>query len=170
LISWTEKAVKTKLAFALAIILLVFGGSSAFAHEIAGASSPNGQVQSAEVQHVDRFRVNRFTRDAKPVAEREFWIDVSALAGAWTFDTITTHQWITNCSSCKEAGGLANGSRSMPRIMAENAALDAGLAVLGYEWKKRVHNKYLHPLWRVPILYQAQEHVRDGIYNRQHFN
>ena len=160
---------KTKLAFALAIILLGFGGSSTFAHGIAGASSPNGQDQSVAVQHVDPFRVNRFTRETEPVADREFWIDVSALAGAWTFDTITTHQWITNCSSCREAGGLANGSRSMPRIMAENVALDAGLAVLGYEWKKHVHNKYLRPLWRVPILYQAQEHVRDGIYNRQHF-
>ena len=38
-----------------------------------------------------------------------------------------------------------------PKVMGAWAAVDVGAAAAAYEWKKHVHNRYLHPLWRVPM-------------------
>jgi hypothetical protein len=96
---------------------------------------------------------------------REFRIDTAALAVAWTLDTISTHDWMKASPRHYEGGGLLNGSRSTPEIMGAWAAVDVGAVALSYEWKKHVHNRWLHPLWRVPLLIQMQGHTRCAIEN-----
>ena len=98
-------------------------------------------------------------------ADKEFWVCTSALATAWTLDTISTHQSFATHPHAYEVGGLFNGSRSVPKIMGAWAAVDIGAVVLSYEWKKHVRNRYLHPLWRVPLLIGAEGHTRAAINN-----
>lgn len=102
---------------------------------------------------------------SQPVADREFKIEAATFAAAWTADTITTHYWVTHCPNCVEGGGLWNGSRSTPKIMASWALVDVAAVIVSYEWKKRVTNRYLHPLWRVPMLVGSEEHTRSSIHN-----
>lgn len=99
------------------------------------------------------------------VADREFRIDVALLAASWTFDTITTHEGRKGNPSVHEAGLLFNGSRSTPKVMSAWAAVDVGAVVLSYEWKKHIRNRWLHPLWRVPLLVGAAGHTQTAIGN-----
>jgi hypothetical protein len=109
-------------------------------------------------------------------ADKEFVIDLSALATAWTLDTISTSQRFGWCQSrygttvgyqpdCFESGGFFNGTRDTAKIMGAWAAVDIGAAVLSYELKKHVHNRYLHPLWRLPLLIGAEQHTQAAIGN-----
>ena len=100
-----------------------------------------------------------------PVTGREFWIEAGALGTAWTLDTISTHAAFAGSPTRHEEGGLFNGSRSVPKIMGAWAAVDIGAAVAAYEWKKHVKNRYLHPLWRVPMLVGTMGHDRAAIGN-----
>jgi hypothetical protein len=100
-----------------------------------------------------------------PTLDKEFIIEAVALATAWTADTISTHQWIQHCPTCYEVGGLFNGSRSTAKIMGAWALVDLGTGIVAYEWKKHVKNRYLHELWRVPMLVQTEGHTQSVIHN-----
>lgn len=91
---------------------------------------------------------------------REFRIDTAALTVAWTLDTISTYQ-----TPGLENGIFFRGSRSTAKPMAAWAAVGIGAAAISYEWKRHVHNRFLHPLWRVPLLIGAECHTRAAIGN-----
>ena len=95
-----------------------------------------------------------------PHEDREFGMDTVALGAAWTMDTLSTHQSFARCSSCIESGGLFDGSRSTAKIMGAWALVDLGAVIVSYEWKRHVRNRWLHPLWRVPLLVGTEEHAR----------
>lgn len=102
----------------------------------------------------------------KPKANNaEFWTYTAAMATGWTLDTISTQQTFSRCPTCKENGGLFNDSRNVPKIMAAWAGIDVGAAILSYQWKKRVHNKWLHPLWRLPLIYRSTIHTQSAFHN-----
>lgn len=109
----------------------------------------------------------------KPVIDREFKIQVISLGAAYTFDVLSTKHWLANCPQtnlkCVERGYFGNGTRSMPKITLELAAFDGAMVVLAYEWKKHVRNKYLHPLWRIPMLYQVQAHTMAAVGSYRHY-
>jgi hypothetical protein len=109
-------------------------------------------------------------------ADKEFVIDASALATAWTLDTISTNQRFEWCQKhyrnalghqpdCFENGGFFDGTRDTAKIMAAWAGVDAAAVIGSYEWKKHVHNKYLHFLWRVPLLVGTERHTQAAIEN-----
>ncbi len=98
-------------------------------------------------------------------ADREFWIATSAMTAAWTMDTISTHQSSVAHPTYHETGYLFTGSRSTPKIMGAWAIVDVGAVVLAYEWKRHVKNKYLHPLWRVPMGQRIFAHTDAAIGN-----
>ncbi len=95
-------------------------------------------------------------------ADREFWIETAAFGTAWTLDGISTHNADPRA---REAGIFFHGSRSTIKIMGAWAAVDVGAAVVAYEWKKHVRNRYLHPLWRVPMLAGTLGHDYSAIGN-----
>jgi hypothetical protein len=99
------------------------------------------------------------------VVDREFWIEAGALGTAWTLDTVSTHQAFAVSPTRHEGGLLFNGSRSVPKIMGAWAAVDIGAVVVSYEWKKHVTNRYLHPLWRVPLLVGTIGHTDSAVKN-----
>jgi hypothetical protein len=99
------------------------------------------------------------------VADKEFWIEASALGAAWTLDTVSTAKSFSDNSSMHEVGQLYHGSRSTAKVMGAWAAVDLGAAVAAYEWKKHVRNRYLHPLWRVPMLVGTIGHDQAAIGN-----
>jgi hypothetical protein len=101
----------------------------------------------------------------EPTINTEFKIEAVVMGAAWLADTVSTHDWIRACPTCVETGGLFNGSRSTPKIMGAWAAVDIGSGVLAYEWKKHVHNKYLHPLWRIPMIIRTEGHTSAAIGN-----
>lgn len=98
-------------------------------------------------------------------AGKEYWFFVGAMGTAWTFDTIATHQNYVDSPYAREGGALFAGSRSTPKIMATWGAVDFGAAVLALEWKRHVHNRYLGPLWRVPMMWRSEEHARAAFGN-----
>lgn len=98
-------------------------------------------------------------------ADREFWIQAGGMATAWTMDTVSTSQLYAACPTCHEVGGFFNGTQDTTKIMAAWAAVDVGTAVLAYEWKRHVHNRYLHPLWRVPMAISTFDHSRAAFKN-----
>lgn len=91
---------------------------------------------------------------------REFRIDTAALGVAWTLDTISTYQ-----TPGLENGVFFRGSQSTAKPMAAWAAVGIGAAAISYEWKRHVHNRFLHPLWRVPLIIGAGCHTRAAIGN-----
>lgn len=99
------------------------------------------------------------------VADREFWAEAGLMGAAWTADTITTHQMFAANPYTQEGGILANGSRSTPKVMGEWAAVDLGSAIVAYEWKKHVRNRYLHPLWHVFMLQRVASHSEGAANN-----
>lgn len=104
------------------------------------------------------------------IADREFWTYTAIEGGSWLTDTISTRQGFAWCDRhperhCVEGGLLFPGSRSTVKIMGAWAAVDVGAALTSYEWKKHVTNRWLHPLWRVPLWFQSQAHVRAAAAN-----
>lgn len=108
--------------------------------------------------------------------DKEFVIDASALATAWTLDTISTSQRFAWCQNhygntlghqpdCFENGGFFNGTRDTAKIMGAWAAVDVGAVVLSYELKKHVHNKALHWAWRIPLIIGAEQHTQAAASN-----
>lgn len=97
--------------------------------------------------------------------DKEFIIDVAAVGAAWTMDTVSTHQYFVTVPRTHEVGGLFDGSRSTPKIMTAWAGIDAAVVIGSYEWKKHVHNKYLHPLWRAGLLFRTEAHTQAAFYN-----
>jgi hypothetical protein len=101
------------------------------------------------------------------IVNAEFRLETAALAGAWIADTITTHNNFANIPGSTETGLFFNGSRGggTAKIMGAWAAVDVAAVVASYEWKKRVHNKYLHPLWRVPLIVGTIGHATSAMNN-----
>ena len=98
-------------------------------------------------------------------AGREFWIQTAAMSASWANDAVSTaHVW-NNCPTCVENGYIFPGSRSLPKVMGTWAAVDVGAAILSYEWKRHVHNRWLHPLWRAPLLSRIDAHNEVAIHN-----
>lgn len=96
---------------------------------------------------------------------KEFIVDTSVMAGAWTLDTIATHWSFDHCAGCVEAGGFFNGTRKTAPIAAAWGGVDVAAVVLSYEWKRHVTNRYIHWLWRAPLLYRSEAHLQGGIGN-----
>jgi hypothetical protein len=96
---------------------------------------------------------------------KEFWIETGVVAASWTADAITTHGMIEASPRNHEVGYLFTGSRSTPEIMGAWAAVDVGSVALAYEWKNHVHNRYLHPLWRLPLIYRVDGHLAGTVQN-----
>jgi len=90
----------------------------------------------------------RYVAGKVRTADHEYWIEAGAFAAAWTLDGISTQ---TADPRAREAGLFFPGTRSTAKIMGAWAAVDIGAAVVAYEWKKHVRNRFLHPLWRVPM-------------------
>lgn len=106
---------------------------------------------------------------AKPqprTADAVYWVEVGTMAAAWTADTVSTHDFFASTPNGHEAGYLFPGSRSTAQVMGAWAAVDVGAAVAGYEWKKHVRNRYLHPLWHAFMLYRIDEHAGAAIHNQ----
>jgi hypothetical protein len=98
-------------------------------------------------------------------ADREFLIEAGSMGAAWTFDAVTTHDVFAANAGYHEVGNFFPGSRSTAKVMGAWAAVDVAAAVVAYEWKGHVKNRYLHPLWRVPMALRATDHVQAGIGN-----
>jgi hypothetical protein len=106
--------------------------------------------------------------------DREFVAETAALGAAWTADTLSTNSrfhWcdahygtrLTHQPDCFEGGGFFNGTRDTAKIMGAWAAVDLAAIGASYLWKRYVHNRYLHPLWRVPLIVCGEEHGRAAI-------
>ena len=104
----------------------------------------------------------------QPTADREFWTDTAALGTGWTFDTVTSHEILKRPGSY-EGGLLFTGSSSTVEVMGAWAGIDLATIAISYEWKKHVHNRYLHPLWRVPLFIGAIGHTNAAIGNWRRF-
>jgi hypothetical protein len=97
------------------------------------------------------------------VVNREFLMDVSAVVVGWTLDGISTHVVFEHHHY--EIGYFFPGTESTWKPQLAWAGVDVAAVVLGYEWKKRVHNRFLNPLWRAPILDRAAEHTQAAVHN-----
>lgn len=137
-------ATKIKLKLGIATLLLSACASGASAQSLLPDKPSPSPARHAE----------------RAPAGREFWLEAASLGAAWTLDTISTAQTYAHCPTCVEAGGLFNGERSTAKSQAAWGGIDIGAVVLAYEWKRRVHNKWLHPLWRVPMLVGAASHAQ----------
>lgn len=102
---------------------------------------------------------------AERVADVPYWMEVGIMAAAWTADANSTHQALSQNSGNVEMGPLLHGSRSTVKIMGAWAAVDLGAAVAGYEWKKHVHNRVLHPLWHVFMVERIVGHANSAASN-----
>jgi len=107
---------------------------------------------------------------------REFWIESAGLGAAWAMDAQSSssrwaycrntygaaqvHQW-----NCFESGVFFKGTQDTAKIMGAWAAVDIAAAVASYEWKNHVRNRYLHPLWRVPLIVGTAGHASSAIGN-----
>jgi hypothetical protein len=91
-----------------------------------------------------------------------FLAEAAAMGAAWTADTVSTHQIFSESPHYHELGYFFPGSRSTAKVMGSWAIVDVGAVVAAYEWKKHVHNRYLHPLWHAFMLHRIEAHTVDG--------
>lgn len=98
-------------------------------------------------------------------ADKEFWIETGGMAAAWTADTITTHNSFAENPAHHEVGELFTGTRSTAKVMGAWALIDIAAGITAYEWKGHITNRYLHPLWRLPVLLRSEDHIQSGIGN-----
>lgn len=98
-------------------------------------------------------------------ADAVYWTEVGTMAAAWTADTVYTDKLFAT-HRFHEGGYLFQGSHSTAQVMGAWAAVDVGAAVAAYEWKKHVHNRYLHPLWHAFMIYRIDEHAGGAIHGR----
>lgn len=114
-------------------------------------------------------KVESITKPAGRVhyANKEYWLYVAALGTAWTMDTVSTHDVFSRYQNVHEGGVFFTGTRDTPKIMGAYALFDFGCAVGSYEMKRHIHNRYLHPLWRLPMLWQTGQHLDGSISNWQ---
>jgi hypothetical protein len=101
------------------------------------------------------------------VVDKEFQVEAAVLGGAWMADTISTHSAFAGSPRNMEGGLLFYNSRSTPQVMGAWAAVDVGTMFAAYEWKKHVHNRYLHPLWRVIPAVAIIGHTRSAVINSE---
>jgi len=99
------------------------------------------------------------------IADTAYLVELGAMGATWTADTISTHNSFAANPGRVEGGPFFNGSRSTTKVMAAWGTVDVGAAVAAYEWKKYVHNHYLHPLWHVFMLQRIDGHVESSVYN-----
>jgi hypothetical protein len=92
--------------------------------------------------------------------DREFIIENAAMWTSFATDTYTTHHDFATYSFAHEGGYLFTGSRSTVKVMGAWAAVDIGATILSYEMKRHITNKYLHPLWRVPLILETAGHTQ----------
>lgn len=102
---------------------------------------------------------------SKPVANKEFIIEAAAAGTALALDLDSTARNFSRCSTCYELSWPMRGERSVPKIAVSITAFDAAAVFASYEWKKHVKNKYLNPLWRVPLLALMAVHARSAAIN-----
>jgi hypothetical protein len=107
----------------------------------------------------------RPTGHAEHVFDTEFKIETVALAGSWLNDVISTHEVLMRCPTCYEGGIFFHGDRSTLKPALASAGFDASLVIGSYLLKKYVHNRWLGPLWRAPILYETICHVQATVHN-----
>jgi hypothetical protein len=111
--------------------------------------------------------------------DREFVTEAGALAVAWTMDAVSTNARFHWCDQhygtrlghqpdCFEGGGFFNDTRDTAKIMGAWAATDIAAAVVAYEWKRHVRNRYVNPLWRVPMSIGIVGHTKSAIFNWRH--
>jgi hypothetical protein len=98
-------------------------------------------------------------------ADREFKIEAAALVASNLADTVSTAQAFHRCSTCIEANRWYGGDRNMTKISLSSLAIDLGVASLSYEWKRHIHNRWLHPLWRAGLILQTESHTQAAIHN-----
>lgn len=106
-----------------------------------------------------------FSVNARADEKKQFWIEAGVMTSAWAADTISTHQAFESNRTRVEIGGIGNGTRNTPKIMASWGAIDFSAAILAFEWKRHVRNRYLHPLWHLPMLIRTEEHTQAAIGN-----
>lgn len=125
------------LLFIIALVVVLFSSLLALADEMPLKPEPVARVKAVD---------------------REFIAEIAAMSVAWTLDTISTQQAFESHPNFVEKGYLFTGTRSTAKVAGAWAAVDVGAAVLAYEWKRHVHNRYLHPLWRSFMLQRAYAH------------
>jgi hypothetical protein len=97
--------------------------------------------------------------------DREFRIEAGALGASWTADAVSTEKSFAASPHRSESGLLFRGSRNAAEISGAWAAVDIGAVVVSYEWKNHVRNRFLHPLWRVPMAIGIIGHSESAIHN-----
>jgi hypothetical protein len=102
----------------------------------------------------------------KVTADKAFWIVSGTMAGVYVADEVSTAGWIHRCPNCFEMGVFGHNGRNLPTIAAEQAAFDAGVLFLAYEWKKHVHNRELNRLWIAYPAFQISNHLQAAIHNQ----
>lgn len=101
------------------------------------------------------------------VVDLDFKLEAGAMFAAWAADTITTHQVFEKYPLAYEVGLAGYGSRKTWDSAGPWLAVDAGMMLTSYEWKKHVTNKYLHPLWRLPMAWRTGFHANAAIHNAE---
>ena len=97
--------------------------------------------------------------------DKEFRVEAAAVGVAWTMDTISTAHGMHERQYHYEVGNFYYGSRSTPKIMGAWGLVAIGAVAVSYEWKRHVTKKWLHPLWRVPLLMRTHDHLGGAIGN-----
>lgn len=95
----------------------------------------------------------------------EFKIWIVAMGASWAADTVTTKQLFDRCPYCHEVGPIGNGSRNVALVMGSYAAIDVGVAIAMYEWKRHIKNKKLNQLWRLMPAKRISAHTYAAVSN-----
>jgi hypothetical protein len=158
-----EKGNKMKVILAT-IALALMAVIEAQAQDLAVGDAYFQSLPDKPQPHINSHHKTEFAgKSYGHTADREFKIQVAGMVTAWTLDTIATQQGFNQDSRRIEHGGLFNGSRSTAEVMGAWAVIDLGVAVGSYEWKRHVHNKYLHLFWRVPMMSSSYIHTNAAI-------
>jgi hypothetical protein len=152
-IHFHEKLLEFKRVLAAAAMIVLFCCGIGHAQGVVDVTQPEITVVQLPAKPESRAE------------HREFVIEAGVMAASWAFDTAATQHSFNADPAIIEGGWIFPGSRSTAKVMGMWAIVDVGTAVVALEWKNHVHNKYLHPLWRVPMAWRIYGHTSLGIHD-----
>ena len=130
-------------------------------HPAARAATPIGRLALAPMRETGAT-----IKDMATFKDKEFAAVAWMTLAAYGADEATTKYRWDRCAGCYERGPFLHGSHSAAGQALGYGVWNLGMLVLAHEWKGRIRNKWVRPLWTAGLVgYRIVPHALTAEHN-----